>query len=107
MTHHNYPLLIDLRRDIFLGHEIHPIIYGTDKGQVGHPVVGYERGWGHASLNILNGLPALVLSFGRHPEPLIDLLHSLSDEIAVLTICLLYTSDAADERSSVDLGGRR
>ena len=25
----------------------------------------------------------------------------------VLTGCLLYTSDAADERSSVDLGGRR
>ena len=25
----------------------------------------------------------------------------------VLDICLLYTSDAADERSSVDLGGRR
>ena len=25
----------------------------------------------------------------------------------VLSICLLYTSDAADERSSVDLGGRR
>ena len=24
-----------------------------------------------------------------------------------LFICLLYTSDAADERSSVDLGGRR
>ena len=24
-----------------------------------------------------------------------------------LRICLLYTSDAADERSSVDLGGRR
>ena len=24
-----------------------------------------------------------------------------------LKICLLYTSDAADERSSVDLGGRR
>ena len=23
------------------------------------------------------------------------------------TACLLYTSDAADERSSVDLGGRR
>ena len=23
------------------------------------------------------------------------------------TICLLYTSDAADERSRVDLGGRR
>ena len=25
----------------------------------------------------------------------------------VLDVCLLYTSDAADERSSVDLGGRR
>ena len=27
--------------------------------------------------------------------------------LAVLLGCLLYTSDAADERSSVDLGGRR
>ena len=26
---------------------------------------------------------------------------------SVLYTCLLYTSDAADERSSVDLGGRR
>ena len=26
---------------------------------------------------------------------------------AVIDACLLYTSDAADERSSVDLGGRR
>ena len=25
----------------------------------------------------------------------------------ITEICLLYTSDAADERSSVDLGGRR
>ena len=30
-----------------------------------------------------------------------------SGEIARRTVCLLYTSDAADERSSVDLGGRR
>ena len=29
---------------------------------------------------------------------------NLADEVH---ICLLYTSDAADERSSVDLGGRR
>ena len=27
--------------------------------------------------------------------------------VAAYIICLLYTSDAADERSSVDLGGRR
>ena len=32
-----------------------------------------------------------------HPNP-------AHDEV---NICLLYTSDAADERSSVDLGGRR
>ena len=27
--------------------------------------------------------------------------------LAAINTCLLYTSDAADERSSVDLGGRR
>ena len=32
---------------------------------------------------------------------------TLSNEAAVAKTCLLYTSDAADERSSVDLGGRR
>src|SRR5678815_499264 len=31
----------------------------------------------------------------------------VADDLAVVTDCLLYTSDAADERSSVDLGGRR
>src|SRR5678815_1919338 len=31
----------------------------------------------------------------------------LGDEPQRCVICLLYTSDAADERSSVDLGGRR
>ena len=29
------------------------------------------------------------------------------DELGLNAPCLLYTSDAADERSSVDLGGRR
>ena len=28
-------------------------------------------------------------------------------DVYALGVCLLYTSDAADERSSVDLGGRR
>ena len=28
-------------------------------------------------------------------------------QVAHAQVCLLYTSDAADERSSVDLGGRR
>ena len=30
-----------------------------------------------------------------------------SDTVSIVPSCLLYTSDAADERSSVDLGGRR
>ena len=30
-----------------------------------------------------------------------------TDAIVRVDVCLLYTSDAADERSSVDLGGRR
>ena len=30
-----------------------------------------------------------------------------TDQVSLAGGCLLYTSDAADERSSVDLGGRR
>ena len=33
--------------------------------------------------------------------------HHLQDMFSMIRDCLLYTSDAADERSSVDLGGRR
>src|SRR5678815_796626 len=32
---------------------------------------------------------------------------ALNDNAGQIATCLLYTSDAADERSSVDLGGRR
>ena len=32
---------------------------------------------------------------------------TVEDPLGQGKICLLYTSDAADERSSVDLGGRR
>src|SRR5678815_6124630 len=39
----------------------------------------------------------------KEPEPP----KGLRDAGRLLQICLLYTSDAADERSSVDLGGRR
>ena len=42
------------------------------------------------------------------PMFLVLVLIEASDLVfAVDSICLLYTSDAADERSSVDLGGRR
>ena len=43
-------------------------------------------------------------------SPIPDRLTAQFDNIQVSTWpnpCLLYTSDAADERSSVDLGGRR
>ena len=46
---------------------------------------------------------------GRYSLSLSLFLDSLirSIEVGSLYACLLYTSDAADERSSVDLGGRR
>ena len=37
----------------------------------------------------------------------VEVMQSLTPAQQVVKICLLYTSDAADERSSVDLGGRR
>ena len=40
----------------------------------------------------------------RCAHGVIELIHVPS---TVCPVCLLYTSDAADERSSVDLGGRR
>ena len=44
----------------------------------------------------------------RHREPpLADLARDLAVDLVEVEACLLYTSDAADERSSVDLGGRR
>ena len=36
-----------------------------------------------------------------------QLVDRAAEALAHLALCLLYTSDAADERSSVDLGGRR
>ena len=43
-----------------------------------------------------------VVAVGRPGALLLDGL-----QVALPSPCLLYTSDAADERSSVDLGGRR
>ena len=40
-------------------------------------------------------------------EALCRILMAIDPRIEELYACLLYTSDAADERSSVDLGGRR
>src|SRR5664280_2092890 len=47
--------------------------------------------WPHVAIGVEGGHRTGV------PKPLLDNLH----------VCLLYTSDAADEEDSVDLGGRR
>ena len=41
------------------------------------------------------------------PRLLVGILYSQQQKFQDALTCLLYTSDAADERSSVDLGGRR
>ena len=46
-----------------------------------------------------------VVGDQRHAADGVSHLFEVEDDGFV--ICLLYTSDAADERSSVDLGGRR
>ena len=44
---------------------------------------------------------------GGHEHEHLHLLHIIRVSSDECRCCLLYTSDAADERSSVDLGGRR
>ena len=48
----------------------------------------------------------MLLGFHQQAQGLQIGNHALARHEAVQA-CLLYTSDAADERSSVDLGGRR
>ena len=43
----------------------------------------------------------------REPENMVTLGEGDAATLHLTRACLLYTSDAADERSSVDLGGRR
>ena len=53
--------------------------------------------------DITMGLPRVEEVF----ECRIPKLPAAISRVAGVVTCLLYTSDAADERSSVDLGGRR
>ena len=66
-----------------------------------------SRGLGDVYKRQLLGLAYLTgRAITRSPENALKWLH-LAAEKAYPKACLLYTSDAADERSSVDLGGRR
>src|SRR5678816_4940837 len=68
-----------------------------------------------ASLNLIHSpstspIPVPLTSLHLSSIPLLNsLLHTVSSNFStfITSTCLLYTSDAADERSSVDLGGRR
>ena len=42
----------------------------------------------------------------RRRDP-VEAIRQRGEDLGLFDLCLLYTSDAADERSSVDLGGRR
>ena len=55
-------------------------------------IIVYQMGWGVTLLKGKRG-------YGSHGEK--------NHDMDVIYTCLLYTSDAADERSSVNLGGRR
>ena len=55
----------------------------------------------------INKIRAKARSGAHPPGEFLDLDHVLHELRVYKSTCLLYTSDAADERSSVDLGGRR
>ena len=65
-------------------------VYKRQVEAANHPINGLSR-----AVNV----PSDRLGFSMRSERYFD--------GAKLRFCLLYTSDAADERSSVDLGGRR
>src|SRR5674536_371783 len=54
-------------------------------------------GWCRYTTSLISLIRSMASRFSRPPKRLVT--HSPS--------CLLYTSDAADEEDSVDLGGRR
>ena len=51
--------------------------------------------------------PLNIIIPARALNELARVAHDPEEPIYMVVPCLLYTSDAADERSSVDLGGRR
>ena len=86
---------IELIRGVFFQAEdgIRDLVRSRGLGDV------YKRQAGPGSNASSSAQDGVWLDLGSRNEELVKLLGFSS--------CLLYTSDAADERSSVDLGGRR
>src|SRR5678815_2323469 len=63
----------------------------------------------HEIASFLKAHPGVEFNIEGDPRPdLLQLVHDVKPtQCTLVPVCLLYTSDAADERSSVDLGGRR
>ena len=55
----------------------------------------------------MSNIEILEQALKLRPDERYKVVEGLLNSLDVPDSCLLYTSDAADERSSVDLGGRR
>src|SRR5664280_3377429 len=76
-------------------------------GIVAHVPPGTFELEGRRREHLLQLAPAVRADGQRHIGKLLDPLHQAMALFALVFVCLLYTSDAADEEDSVDLGGRR
>src|SRR5678810_1395830 len=77
----------------------YPITPSTEGGEL------YQQAFSEGKLNVFGGNTIAVEAEGEHAAQGGAIAHSVCGKRVVnYTSCLLYTSDAADERSSVDLG---
>ena len=77
--------------------------FGLRAHRIGEQRVWWDEGWSVWAARF--PVADILRETGNdvHPPLYFALLHGWRE----ISGCLLYTSDAADERSSVDLGGRR
>src|SRR5665811_2256813 len=71
-------------------------------------VIPFTRSW--SAIQELKALHATVIPFGNEPDWVVDTALGpcgVSFYTEKVHDCLLYTSDAADDLTRVDLGGRR
>src|SRR5678815_692679 len=86
----------------------HGMIEPFVEGQIREGVVSYGLSSYGYDIRVADEFKVFTNVYGSVIDPKSFDPRSFVDMKAdVCIICLLYTSDAADERSSVDLGGRR